>query len=285
MKIMKVDNVYDTAIGDMSKMKIIEDLSRIIGLVPGKRGNIIPDRILALTDADADGMFIRASIVSIMACAFPQVIEEGRLYMVEPPLFAFKDNGKKVFVSTNREYLTYLQKEFAKRNELYRDGKKMDANMIRDFLMRNERYLEYLQNVADNNICSPKFTELVISNISKLGISKDSLEKWQKLIKNEFSSQLKVKWDEGRITINGIKDGNWESIELDTELLDSKKTQRLINIMNNNLNKIYGYSIDDGKQLIKNLSIYDVLQIFNKYSGKDLKRFKGLILGPLYGDI
>ena len=125
----------------------------------------------------------------------------------------------------------------------------------------------------------------MISNIGKLGISKDSLEKWQKLIKNEFSSQLKVKWDEGRITINGIKDGNWESIELDTELLESKKTQRLINIMNNNLNKIYGYSIDDGKQLIKNLSIYDVLQIFNRYSGKDLKRFKGLMLGPLYSDI
>ena len=48
----KVDNIYDTTIGDMGKLKIIEDLSRIIGLVPGKRGNIIPDRILALTDAD-----------------------------------------------------------------------------------------------------------------------------------------------------------------------------------------------------------------------------------------
>lgn len=272
----KVDNIYDTAIGDMSKMKLIEDLSRIIGLVPGKHGTIIPDRILALTDADPDGYFIRASIVSIMACAFPQVIEEGRLYMVEPPLFAFKDNGKKRFVTTNREYLTYLQKEFAKKNNLYRDGKKMDNDAIKDFLIRNERYLEYLQNVADNNICSPKFTELIISNIGKLGINKESIDKWSKLIKTEFSPQLKVKWDEGRITVNGIKDGNWESIEIDSELLESKKTKKLINIMNNNLNKIYGYSIETDKETIKNLSIYDVLQIFNKYSGKDLKRFKGL---------
>ena len=55
--------------------------------------------------------------------------------------------------------------------------------------------------------------------------------------------------------------------------------------MNNNLNKIYGYSIETDKETINNLSIYDVLQIFNKYSGKDLKRFKGLTLGPLYSDI
>ena len=152
----------------------------------------------------------------------------------------------------------------------------MDNDAIKDFLIRNERYLEYLQNVADNNICSPKFTELIISNIGKLGINKESIDKWSKLIKTEFSPQLKVKWDEGRITVNGIKDGNWESIEIDSELLESKKTKKLINIMNNNLNKIYGYSIETDKETINNLSIYDVLQIFNKYSGKDLKRFKGL---------
>ena len=36
---------------------------------------------------------------------------------------------------------------------------------------------------------------------------------------------------------------------------------------------------------VLDLSIYDVLQIFNKYSGKDLKRFKGLILDPNYCEI
>ena len=272
----KVDNIYDLSIPDLSKIKIIEDLSRLIGIAPGKHGDIIPDRILALTDADPDGYSIRAGIVVIIACAFPQVIEEGRLYIVEPPLFGFTENGEKKFVATNREYLTYLQKSFVKKNDLYRDGKKMDNNAIHDFLIRNERYLEYLQNVSDSNICSPKFTELVVSNLLKLGIEKDSVDKWRKLIKKEFSPQLEVEWNEGRIVVNGIKDGNWESIEIDINLLNSKKTNKLINIMNNNLNHIYGYSIDDGKEIKDNLSIYDVLTIFNKYSPKDLKRYKGL---------
>lgn len=255
-------------------------MSRIIGLVPGKRGTVIPDRILALTDADADGYAIRSGIVVIMACAFPQVIEEGKLYMVEPPLYAFKDNGVKKFVATNREYLTYLQKSFVKRNKLYRDGIKLTNDAILEFLLRNERYMEYLQNVADNNICGMEFAELIISNISNLGIAKDSLPKWEKLVHKKFSPQIKVEWSENRIVMNGIKDGNWESIELDDELLSSKKTKKLINIMQNNLNHIYGYSIDDGKEIRENLSISDVLKIFNKYSGKELKRFKGLIARP-----
>lgn len=51
----RVDNIYDLSMQELSKIGIIEDLSRIIGLVPGKPGTIIPDRVLALTDADPDG--------------------------------------------------------------------------------------------------------------------------------------------------------------------------------------------------------------------------------------
>lgn len=273
----KVDNIYDLNYKDMAKSTIISELSRIIGIPIGGRGKIIPDRILGLTDADPDGGFIRSGLVVIMACAFPQVIEEGRLYMVEPPLFSFTNmNGKRQFVATNREYLTYLQELFSKKNVLYRNGSKMSSDAVRDFLYRNERYMEYLKEVANNNICSMPFTELIISNINRIGIGKETMSDWKKLIKKNFSDQLKVEWEDGRITINGIKDGNWESIELDDTLLNNKKTKKLINVMESNLGKIYGYSVESNKNKYENLSIYDVLKIFNKYSAKDLHRYKGL---------
>lgn len=268
----KVDNIYDHTLTELGKIPIIQDLSRIIGLLPGKKGEILPDRIVVLTDADPDGRAIRAGIVVIMACAFPQVIEEGKLFMVEPPLFAFTEKSKKHFVATNREYLTYLQKKFAKNNDLYRGKSKMNDNQIFDFLLRNERYCEYLKNVADENICSMEFTELVISNLNKLGIKKSSIPEWEKLIHKNFSKQLDVEWKEERIIISGIKNNRFEMIELDDELLSSKKTKKLIQLMNNNLNVIYGYSINDKEDL----SIYQVLSVFNSYRAKDLKRFKGL---------
>lgn len=270
----RVDNVYDLTMNELSKLPIVDDLSRILGVAPGKRGTIIPDRILGLTDADPDGYAIRAGIVTIMACAFPQVIEEGRLFMVEPPLFSFKDNGKLKFVPDNRSYLTYLQKGFAKQHDLYRMGKKMDNDQIFDFLCRNERYLEYLKNVADNNICSMEFTELIISNLNKFGIDKKSVKDWNKLVHKEFSPQLNAEWSDGRIIISGIKNGRYEMIELDEDLIGSKKTRKLLDIMNNNLNVVYGYGIDQSNN--DTMSISSILNAFGKYKGKDLHRYKGL---------
>ncbi len=270
----KIDNIYDMSIAELSKIQIVDDLSRIIGIAPGKRGTILPDRVLALTDADADGLSIRSGIVVLMACAFPQVIEEGRLYMVEPPLFSFTDNGEKMFVSDNREYLTYLQEKFSKTNTLYRNGSKMSNSQTLDFLLRNERYLEYLKKVADNNICSMEFTELVLSNINIIGIDKSRISKWNKLLAKNFSPQVKAEWTDGRIIISGIKSGRYEMIELDSDLMNSKKTIKLLDLMSKNLNAIYGYGINDKND--SSMSIYQVLEEFGKYKGKDLKRYKGL---------
>ena len=272
---MKIDNIYDMSIAELSKIQIVDDLSRIIGIAPGKRGTILPDRVLALTDADADGLSIRSGIVVLMACAFPQVIEEGRLYMVEPPLFSFTDNGEKMFVSDNREYLTYLQEKFSKINTLYRNGSKMSNSQTLDFLLRNERYLEYLKKVADNNICSMEFTELVLSNINTIGIDKSRISKWNNLLAKNFSPQVKAEWIDGRIIISGIKSGRYEMIELDSDLMNSKKTIKLLDLMSKNLNAIYGYGINDKND--SSMSIYQVLEEFGKYKGKDLKRYKGLI--------
>lgn len=273
----KVDNIYDMSIQELSKIDIIDDLSRIIGIVPGKMSNVNMkhSRIIGLTDADPDGLAIRAGLVLIFAIAFPQVIQEGRLYMVEPPLFGFKENGKMVFKSTNREYLTYLQEKFAKKNNLYFKDHKFKNSEIIDFLLKNERYIEFLKNVSDSNVCSPIFTELVISNINEIGIDKKAINSWNKLMSNKFSKQIKAEWNDNRIILSGIKDGRYEMIELDESLLKSKKTRKLIDLMNQNLLNIHGYSID-GESTYNDISLYQVLKIFNKYKVDSLKRFKGL---------
>jgi hypothetical protein len=120
----------------------------------------------------------------------------------------------------------------------------MDKSTIFDFLLRNERYMEYLKSTADNNICSNTFTELIVSNLSKIGIDKSSIDKWNKLVHKNFSPQLDAVWEDGRVVISGIKDGRYEMIELDNDLLESKKTRRLLEIMDANLGVIYGYSIE-----------------------------------------
>ena len=47
----------------------------------------------------------------------------------------------------------------------------------------------------------------------------------------------------------------------------------------NNLNVIYGYGIDDSSNNV--MSISHVLNAFGKYKGKDLHRYKGLLIRPI----
>ena len=50
--LFKVDNIYDLSLKELEKIPIIEDLSKILGVQPRRKGDILPDRILGLTDAD-----------------------------------------------------------------------------------------------------------------------------------------------------------------------------------------------------------------------------------------
>jgi len=222
-----------------------------------------------------DGGSIQAGLIVIFMRAFPQVIEDGRLYIVQPPLFGFNDGGKRVFVASNREYITYLQNKFSKHNDIYFKKEKMSKTQVREFLLRNEQYLDYLQKVADNSICTPEFIELICANLQRLGYDKKSVAKWDALVKKEFSPQLNAVWNDGCVEISGIKDSNWEMIELDDDFVNDKKTKKLITLMNANIGNIYGYSVE-GSDGEKNLSIAGVLNIFGKYKVKDLTRYKGL---------
>ena len=95
------------------------------------------------------------------------------------------------------------------------------------------------------------------------------------IIPENFSSQVSAEWKNNCITISGIKDGNWESLELDDHFLEDRKTKKLLNLMKSNYGRIYNYSIK-GKDAASDLSIADVLRIFSKYKGKNLTRYKGL---------
>lgn len=271
----KTDNIYDKSLQELSKIDIIQDLSRIIGLVPGKRGKLNQDRILGLSDADPDGLAIRAGLVLIFAVAFPQVIEEGKLFMVEPPLFGFKEHGERITKANKREYITYLQNKFTKKNSLYIGKTKLKGESLIEFLMKNERYIEYLKNVADENVCSEKFVELIVSNLNNIGRTKKDVKKWDELVKKNFSKQLNAEWADDRIIVSGIKNGNYEMIEINDELYNSKKTRRLITLMDQNLGNVYGYNIE-GKDEYQDISLYEVFKIFNTYKADNLKRYKGL---------
>jgi len=103
------------------KSEIITDLLRVIGCgveIKGKvKGNITPfsldalkwSKIIICTDADKDGYQIRALILTLFYRLLPTLIQEGRIYIVESPLYEINTKSDTFYAYTEKEKSDYLK--------------------------------------------------------------------------------------------------------------------------------------------------------------------------------
>ena len=54
-------------------------------------------KVYIATDQDCDGLHIRILLIQFFAKFFPWFIEEGRLFIIEAPLYRYELNGKKIY--------------------------------------------------------------------------------------------------------------------------------------------------------------------------------------------
>ena len=90
-------------IRDRSKLEknaIISDLIKILNVDPTAKdlSKMRFKRILIMTDADADGYHITALLIGIFYRINPLILEEGRVLITNPPLYAMKFDKKTVYM-------------------------------------------------------------------------------------------------------------------------------------------------------------------------------------------
>ncbi len=103
------------------KSEIITDLLRVIGCgveIKGKvKGNITPfsmdalkwNKIIICTDADKDGYQIRALILTLFYRLLPTLLHEGRVYIVESPLYEITTKKDTFYAYNEREKADILK--------------------------------------------------------------------------------------------------------------------------------------------------------------------------------
>lgn len=95
----KVLNVERAKLIDILKNDQLGTLLTAIGLPAGEydESKLRYHKIVIMTDADVDGAHIRTLLITFFYRRLPQVIENGYLYIAQPPLFAVKkgQNDKK----------------------------------------------------------------------------------------------------------------------------------------------------------------------------------------------
>jgi len=86
----KILSTYSKDLADVLESPIIKSLLTVLGCGIGDKFNINNlryDKILILSDADADGSHIQLLIEALFLRHLPEIIKAGKLYRVVPPLY------------------------------------------------------------------------------------------------------------------------------------------------------------------------------------------------------
>ena len=128
----KILNCLKAEYDSIFKNEIIVDLLKVLGCgveIKSKHNkdlntfdlnNLRWHKIIICTDADVDGFHIRTQILAMLYRLVPTLIQEGKVFIAESPLFEITSKGKTYFAYTEKEKVQIIAKLGEKKYSIQR---------------------------------------------------------------------------------------------------------------------------------------------------------------------
>lgn len=215
---------------------------------------------------------------------FPEIIEDGRLFIAEPPLYRIDDKNDP-FVINKEDYVRRYVKNAMK---YYKMGYKhkneivfLDKKEWSEFLTETSSYVEDMNKLKEHYKINDRLLESIIEEFAffikydtiEEGVNKINIQHLIDRINTEFPE---IYYDDKDGLIKGVIDGKYQLFELSPQLI--VKSSKLIDIM-----KKWGgteesliFIKDNNTGTEHELSLLGILKILKKFQPNILHRFKGL---------
>ena len=172
-------NGEDQATKALSKMMSSNEIVTLINaLGTGSKDfnieNLRYDKIVIMTDADVDGSHIRTLLLTFFNnYPFNQLIENGHIYLAQPPLFKVTKSNKSIYIKNEKALEEYILKVSGKENKKIKKG--------------SAEYNDFMQEQRE---------KLSIQRFKGLG-EMNPEELWETTLNPENRTMLNVKYTKG----------------------------------------------------------------------------------------
>lgn len=288
--------------------KEFNDLVKVMGCNVGAKFDINKlqfDKIIIASDADVDGLFIRSLLCSFFFKLFPEIIQAGKLFIAEPPLYRIDDKVNPFVINKedyNNRYIQKVMKEYKVGGyevgtignlgpTEFRDPIFLGKKQLQDFLSATTSYVDDITMLSQHYLVNDRFVEMVIEELAYIGYGTDVLPsdsqstKIQKMIDSiNIDNMMKrigeefpeLYYDDKDKIIKGVIDGKYQILEI-SERLVRKSIPLIINIEEKGPaigEHLVLKNIKTGSE--EELSMLGILKVLKKFQPNIIHRFKGL---------
>ena len=235
-------------------------------------------RIIIMTDADVDGSHIRTLLLTFFYRFMPKLIEEGYVYIAEPPLYKVKKGKKELYIKDDKEFEHFLLNEIKTKGKLVdARGKEYKGEELVHLLIRIKEFEDAYKALVKakgedvvNFLLTHKVREEDLRNPARVkelvDLLSEELPDYRVDAKyNEFEGAYDLILYDDKLGTKTIIDANFLSSLSYREVLEGVHLHLPVEIY-----------MDNKKETVENLSeIYERFMDMAR-SGMEVQRYKGL---------